>query len=73
MACSDFGQNIYRTCKDFPRFSEPFSTLKAGTISKAEMFEKIGEIARLGITVLLVEQEVGTFFAMTIRKTYLGL
>lgn len=41
-------------------------------ISKAEVFEKIGEIASLGITVLLVEQEVGTVFTMTIRNYVLS-
>lgn len=41
-------------------------------ISKAEVFEKIGEISSLGITVLLVEQEVGTVFTMTVRNYVLS-
>ena len=41
-------------------------------ISRAEVFEKIRKIAGLGITVLLVEQEVGTVFTMTVRNYVLS-
>ncbi|UCF90498.1 MAG: ABC transporter ATP-binding protein [Desulfobacterales bacterium] len=41
-------------------------------ILRAEVFEKIGEIRRLGITVLLVEQEVGTVFKMASRNYVLS-
>jgi branched-chain amino acid transport system ATP-binding protein len=39
---------------------------------RAEVFQKIGEISRLGITVLLVEQEVSTVFKMTSRNYVLS-
>jgi branched-chain amino acid transport system ATP-binding protein len=39
---------------------------------RAEVFEKIGEISDLGITVLLVEQEVSTVFKMTSRNYVLS-
>jgi branched-chain amino acid transport system ATP-binding protein len=39
---------------------------------RAEVFLKIGEIRRLGITVLLVEQEVNTVFKMTSRNYVLS-
>ena len=41
-------------------------------ISRAEVFEKISEVSRLGITVLLVEQEVSTVFKMTVRNYVLS-
>ena len=41
-------------------------------ILRAEVFQKIGEIRRLGITVLLVEQEVSTVFKMTSRNYVLS-
>ena len=41
-------------------------------ISRAEVFEKIRKIAQLDITVLLVEQEVGTVFTMTVRNYVLS-
>ena len=41
-------------------------------IMRAEVFEKIGEISRQGITVLLVEQEVGTVFKMATRNYVLS-
>ncbi len=41
-------------------------------ISRAEVFEKISKIAQLDITVLLVEQEVGTVFTMTVRNYVLS-
>ncbi|MBW1780972.1 MAG: ABC transporter ATP-binding protein [Deltaproteobacteria bacterium] len=41
-------------------------------ISRAEVFEKIGEISKLGITVLLVEQEVSTVFKMAARNYVLS-
>jgi branched-chain amino acid transport system ATP-binding protein len=41
-------------------------------ILRAEVFQKIGEISRLGITVLLVEQEVSTVFKMTTRNYVLS-
>src|SRR5512136_1032115 len=41
-------------------------------ILRAEVFLKIGEIRRLGITVLLVEQEVSTVFKMTSRNYVLS-
>jgi branched-chain amino acid transport system ATP-binding protein len=39
---------------------------------RAEVFQKIGEIRKLGITVLLVEQEVNTVFKMTSRNYVLS-
>jgi branched-chain amino acid transport system ATP-binding protein len=39
---------------------------------RAEVFQKIGEINRLGIAVLLVEQEVSTVFKMTSRNYVLS-
>ncbi len=39
---------------------------------RAEVFQKIGEIRRLGITVLLVEQDVSTVFKMTSRNYVLS-
>jgi branched-chain amino acid transport system ATP-binding protein len=39
---------------------------------RAEVFQKIAEIRRLGITVLLVEQEVSTVFKMTSRNYVLS-
>ncbi len=39
---------------------------------RIEVFQKIGEINRLGITVLLVEQEVSTVFKMTSRNYVLS-
>jgi branched-chain amino acid transport system ATP-binding protein len=39
---------------------------------RAEVFLKIGEICRLGITVLLIEQEVRTVFKMTSRNYVLS-
>ena len=41
-------------------------------ILRAEVFQKIGEIRKLGITVLLVEQEVSTVFKMTSRNYVLS-
>ena len=41
-------------------------------ILRAEVFQKIGEISRLRITVLLVEQEVSTVFKMTSRNYVLS-
>jgi branched-chain amino acid transport system ATP-binding protein len=41
-------------------------------ILRAEVFEKIREIHHLGITVLLVEQEVSTVFKMTSRNYVLS-
>jgi branched-chain amino acid transport system ATP-binding protein len=41
-------------------------------ILRAEVFQKIGEISNLGITVLLVEQEVSTVFKMTSRNYVLS-
>jgi branched-chain amino acid transport system ATP-binding protein len=41
-------------------------------ILRAEVFEKIGEISKLGITVLLVEQEVSTVFKMATRNYVLS-
>jgi branched-chain amino acid transport system ATP-binding protein len=41
-------------------------------ILRAEVFQKIGEISKLGITVLLVEQDVGTVFKMTSRNYVLS-
>jgi len=41
-------------------------------IMRAEVFEKIGEIRGLGITVLLVEQEVSTVFKMASRNYVLS-
>jgi branched-chain amino acid transport system ATP-binding protein len=41
-------------------------------ILRAEVFQKIGEIHKLGITVLLVEQDVGTVFKMTSRNYVLS-
>jgi len=41
-------------------------------IMRAEVFEKIGEIRDLGITVLLVEQEVSTVFKMASRNYVLS-
>ena len=39
---------------------------------RAEVFQKIKEISKLGITVLLVEQEVSTVFKMTSRNYVLS-
>jgi branched-chain amino acid transport system ATP-binding protein len=39
---------------------------------RAEVFQKIGEIRKLGITVLLVEQDVSTVFKMTSRNYVLS-
>ncbi len=39
---------------------------------RVEVFQKIGEISQLGITVLLVEQEVSTVFKMTSRNYVLS-
>lgn len=39
---------------------------------RAEVFEKIMEISKLGITILLVEQEVSTVFKMTSRNYVLS-
>ena len=41
-------------------------------IMRAEVFEKIGEIRGLGITVLLVEQEVSAVFKMASRNYVLS-
>jgi branched-chain amino acid transport system ATP-binding protein len=41
-------------------------------ILRAEVFQKIGEILKLGITVLLVEQDVSTVFKMTSRNYVLS-
>ncbi len=41
-------------------------------ILRAEVFQKIGEISKLRITVLLVEQEVSTVFKMTSRNYVLS-
>ena len=41
-------------------------------ILRAEVFQKIGAIRKLGITVLLVEQEVSTVFKMTSRNYVLS-
>ncbi len=41
-------------------------------ILRREVFEKIAEINELGITILLVEQEVGTVFKMTNRNYVLS-
>jgi branched-chain amino acid transport system ATP-binding protein len=39
---------------------------------RAEVFQKIGEISKLGITVLLVEQDVSTVFKMASRNYVLS-
>ena len=41
-------------------------------ILRAEVFEKIAEIRSLGITILLVEQEVSTVFKMASRNYVLS-
>ena len=41
-------------------------------ILRAEVFEKISEIRSLGITILLVEQEVSTVFKMASRNYVLS-
>ena len=41
-------------------------------ILRAEVFEKIAEIRALGITILLVEQEVSTVFKMASRNYVLS-
>ena len=41
-------------------------------ILRAEVFEKISEIRKLGITILLVEQEVSTVFKMASRNYVLS-
>ena len=41
-------------------------------ISRGEVFRKIGQISGLGITVLLVEQEVSTVFKMSTRNYVLS-
>jgi len=39
---------------------------------RQEVFDKISEISRLGITILLVEQEVGSVFQMAHRNYVLS-
>jgi branched-chain amino acid transport system ATP-binding protein len=39
---------------------------------RAEVFQKIGEIRKLGITILLVEQDVSTVFKMASRNYVLS-
>ena len=41
-------------------------------IESLEVFQKIGEIQKLGITILLVEQEVGMVFKMADRNYVLS-
>jgi len=41
-------------------------------ILRAEVFQKIGDISKLGITVLLVEQDVSTVFKMSSRNYVLS-
>ena len=41
-------------------------------ILRGQVFEKIGEIRNLGITLLLVEQEVSTVFKMASRNYVLS-
>jgi len=41
-------------------------------ILRAEVFQKIGDISKLGITVLLVEQDVSTVFKMASRNYVLS-
>ncbi len=41
-------------------------------IARGEVFRKIGQISGLGITVLLVEQEVGTVFKLAVRNYVLS-
>ncbi|MBI5584953.1 MAG: ABC transporter ATP-binding protein [Deltaproteobacteria bacterium] len=41
-------------------------------LMRQEVFEKISEISRLGITVLLVEQEVSSVFKMAVRNYVLS-
>lgn len=41
-------------------------------ILRVEVFEKISEIQKLGITILLVEQEVSTVFKMASRNYVLS-
>ncbi len=41
-------------------------------ISRAEVFQKIRDISGMGLTVLLVEQEVSTVFTMTVRNYVLS-
>ena len=41
-------------------------------ILRAEVFQKIEEISKLGITVLLVEQDVSTVFKMATRNYVLS-
>jgi branched-chain amino acid transport system ATP-binding protein len=41
-------------------------------ILRSEVFEKIAEIQNLGITILLVEQEVSTVFKMASRNYVLS-
>jgi branched-chain amino acid transport system ATP-binding protein len=41
-------------------------------LMRQEVFDKISEISRLGITVLLVEQEVSTVFKMAVRNYVLS-
>jgi len=41
-------------------------------LMRKEVFDKIAAISRLGITVLLVEQEVGTVFQMAVRNYVLS-
>jgi branched-chain amino acid transport system ATP-binding protein len=41
-------------------------------ILRSEVFEKIAEIQNLGITILLVEQEVSTVFKITSRNYVLS-
>ena len=41
-------------------------------IVRCEVFDKIGEIRNLGITILLIEQEVGTVFQMSSRNYVLS-
>jgi branched-chain amino acid transport system ATP-binding protein len=41
-------------------------------IIRCEVFDKIGEIRNLGITILLVEQEIHTVFQMSTRNYVLS-
>ena len=43
-----------------------------GPLLRAEVFQKIGEISQLGITVLLIEQEVSTVFKLSSRNYVLS-
>jgi branched-chain amino acid transport system ATP-binding protein len=60
---------IGRAIMSFPKLlciDEPSTGL--APIMRGEVFEKIREISELGITVLLVEQEVSTVFKISIPK-----